>query len=365
MKDERENLPSASSFEIVAMCPGQPQLKAQLPPNQMDLPDEDAQMGLRIHLAREIKSGINLTQEESDIFERGLANEGRIFQEWATSFDVQASQEHNEIRLWLDWPDGSHATSSRLDVHYASMDHVLVCEWKTLWCKNLTPAERNWQGRVQAVVAAKQYGVKHVRVAFNKAMFGRSDVVDYNENDLINAESSIFARLWEAKQEGARRNPGGWCNHCVCKAYCAEAQAYSLLPSVMAAQAVDNVQNMPIADVVKLFQSDLIVRKILEAAKKRLKALPAEELKELGLMLDNGKNQDPIVNTIGAYKFLEHKLPQDAIWKALNFSKGNLVGALQENCMMTKKEAELWIARELYIFIEKKRTEGSLVEINP
>lgn len=364
MTDERENLPSASSFEIVAMCPGQPQLKAQLPPNQTDLPDEDAQMGLRIHLARETKSSTNLTQEEADIYERGVANEGRIYQDWVTAMDVgSGTHEHNEIRLWLDWPDGSHATSARLDVHYVTLTHILIVEWKTLWCRNLTPAERNWQGRVQAVVAAKHYGVKHVRVAFNKAMFGRSDVVDYNEDDLLRAEASIFARLWEAKQDGARRTPGGWCRHCVCKSYCAEAQAYSLLPSVMAAQAVEKVAEMPISDVVKLFQSDLIVRKILEAAKKRLKALPAEELKALGLMIDDGKKQDPIVNTIGAYKFLEHKLPQDAIWSALSFSKGDLAEALQENCMMTKKEADAWIARELEIFIEKKRTEGSLVEI--
>jgi len=367
MTDDRAGLVSASKFEIVACCPGSVALETAIgkPENIIELPDPDAESGTRIHKARETADISQLSPEEVETYQRGMSNEMSIFNQWVNEFNVSGVTTHLEKRIWLHWPDMSPATSARLDVHFVSADHVAVVEWKTLWCHNLTPAERNWQGRVQAVCAAKEYGARHVRVAFNKALFGKSDVVDYNESDLVYAEQSIFQKLWEAQQPHASRNPGPWCNFCVCKPYCREAAAYSLVPAKLGENPVEMVALLPHDDLATIQQKASVIKKVLEAVQARLKSLTAEELKAVGLYIDDGKKLDPISDVAGAFKALQDVgIPRPVIWSALQMKKGALTEAVRELKGWTKPATDDWLWQNLLKpFIEKKQSEGSLQEL--
>ena len=368
MNDERLGLISASKFEIIALCEGQPALEASLRGAgviQGESPsNEFAEMGTRIHKARETGKTNDLSEEELAIYERGLKTEKTAFDDWGEKI----STEHLEQRLWLTWPDGSPATSAKLDVLFVAGSRGLVIEWKSLYCSNLTPAERNYQGMVQAVCAAKQYNLDQVRVVFNKAMFGKIDMVEYGSEDLARAEGLIFQKLWAAKQPGAATHAGAWCRYCPCQPHCPSAAAYSLLPSVVAgvamgakkSEVVDSVARLCPADWKYIWERSSIIRNVLDATNACLKAMPADDLAELGLQIGEGRKLDPIVNVVGAYTSLEHQLPPEVLWGCLTMEKGKLVEAVAAYRMIPKREAADWVKEHLEPFIEPKRASGSV-----
>jgi len=379
--EESEGITSASKFEIVALCEGQPQLEAVLRSKNLihETNDEYSSLGTAIHKARETGDTSQLTEEGLEIYNRGMENERRILEQWMDDLViVEAPPCHKETRMWIHWPDGTKATSAKLDVYYVwdspdFVTHILVVEWKTLWCSNLTPAERNYQGMVQAVCAYREYGATSIRVAFNKAMFGASDAVDYSEEDLKRAEARIFQHLWAAKQPGATTNAGAWCRHCVCQPHCPSAASMSLLPSVMAnvtkgvskADVGAAVARLGPADWKFIHERASVIRNILDSATKCLKGLSADDLKALGLQIGEGRRLDPITNVVGAYKALEHSITPELLWGCLSFEKGKIVEAVMVSKGMTKKEAQMWVKETLAPFITEERASGSLEEFTP
>lgn len=379
--EESEGLASASKFEIIALCEGQPALESNLRDQGILIgesePDEFAKLGTAIHKARETGDTSELSEEGLEIFNRGMLNEHKILTQWKAKKQISDVVEFKEQRIWLYWPGTENkATSAKLDVHYIEKDAlfsnpVLVVEWKSLYCTNLTPAERNYQGMVQAVCASKYHGSDNVRVAFNKAMFGESDIVDYGPDDLRRAEQHVFQKLWATKQAGAATNAGHWCVHCPCKPYCKSAAAYSLLPSVSAGVTVDTskkdvglaVSRLSPIDWKAIWERSAVIRNVLDAVNTQLKALPQEKLAELGLQLGKGKRLDPITNVQGAFKYLEHQMRPELIWSCLKMSKTDLVEAVADAKGMTKKEAQDWVRDNLDVFITPKESEKSVEEM--
>ena len=372
-RSERLFLPSASSFESTALCPGREQLLATLPAETIiGKPNEAAETGTRIHKARETGKTDELSEEELAIFNRGMENEKRIVADWCQKFNISNfAEQPPETRLFLNWEETMEpAASAQLDVHFTAGAHVLSIDWKTLWNPWLTPAERNYQGRLQAVLAAREYDAKHVRMAFNRAMFGTSDVVDYGEQDLAYAEASIFQSLWESKQPGAPRHAGMWCRYCQAKAVCAEAGAFAMLPSRVPVAGMSStadvtalVETMTPDDLVAIFKKSSVIDKILDAVKFRLKGMSAEELQVLGLGKKPGRKLDPITNPLQAYLLLKREgVPEADMWAALNFSKPKLVEAVwKSKAGMTKKQLELWLfSQMLEPYIEKQTADSSL-----
>lgn len=376
MNDERLNLVSASNFETVAMCPGQPALKATLP-LKPEAKDPLAETGSRIHLARQLKKADDLSDDERIIYERGMVNEEKIVAAWMRDFGIATSQEFNEKRIWLHWPDLEPATSGQLDVHYVAGKHVLVVEWKTLWCSNLTPAEKNYQGRVQAVCAAKEYEADHVRVAFNKAMFGKSDIVDYEPDELRYAELSIFEKLWEAKQPDAPRHAGNWCRYCPCNDSCREAASMALLPATITTngQALGFVDQLTVEQVCAFVKKKAIIGKITEAIYARAKTLTDEQLSANGLQRVEGRHIDPIAKVPLAFQKLfdgiKKKCPsltpteiQSALWSCMTLSKGDLTDSVRGLTGETKKDTQQWLYKDLLVdAIELKQAAASLEEV--
>lgn len=385
MKDlERLDLPSASSFEADCLCPGRQQLLATVPSStKPDEPDEEAEFGIAIHRARQFKDASNLTEEQLEVYERGMDNEKKILNQWLQDFDVKSWREcEPELRLWYNNPDTMEPEcSAQLDVHYTGISSrdervLLIVDWKTLYCTSLTPAERNWQSRLQVIVGQEQYDSEITRMVFNKAMFGRQDPVDYMRADVQMARQSLRYHLWETKQPGAQRRAGNWCNHCPGKPYCPEAAALSLLPTSMSPAIIESVpaaftdvdaQNMvevmPVNDVVRVWEMSGVVSKILEACKDRLKTLSDDELVQLGIERAKPKKLDPITATKAAHEALQGVVPEYALWEALSYSKPDLAKILRDQFNWTEKKARQWIEQNLDPYITRKQSEASLKRI--
>lgn len=373
---ERLDLPSASKFDIVVLCPGQPALFTAiahlLPPPKEEEPDEDALSGQRIHKARETLDTSDLSEEEKAKFNAGLRYEKQIFDAWVAEIGyLDAVEGTRELRLWLNDPHTMEPVSSgQLDVHYIAKPHLLIVDWKTGYSWNLTPSHRNWQLRKQSVLAFREYdGIEKVRVAFDKpiATADRIDVTDYTREDLEQGERDIFYHLWKSKQADAQRIPGNHCRYCPNKPFCPEGGAWSLLPSVMVNDIspegmVTAVERMAPEDWRMLWSRAGVITKILDEAKRCLKRLPAEQLGLLNLRLSDGKNLDPITNTKEAFVALrDFGITEDELWTALSFSKGDLVDAIRRDKGWKKDATEAWLFEQiLKPMIQEKKSEGSL-----
>lgn len=383
-RDKRLGLVSASGYETDAMCLGRQNLLPLLPPEAFQKPVEEVtDRGTVIHAARETGDVSNLEEEDRETYLRGVAAETEAFGKWLDDFglrnDGEPPKEQLEERFYLYWPDTMKpATSARLDVFYICGDHGVIMEWKAMFCNNLTPAERNHQGRLQAVLLAKEHSLKHVRVCFVKAKYGEVDTVDYTANDLAYAEASIFNTLWQIKQPEAPRSAGNHCRYCPAKgAYCAESQAWALLPSVIASRAIGNapenlnpslakpselVARMSLADCAMVQSRQSVIIKVLDEVKNRLKKLPEQELRELGYELVPGRKTQSITNPSACFQELSDvlKLPVEYIWKGVKFNKGETVEALQLHWGWGKKEAEGYFNQLVAKYGEVKESDKSL-----
>lgn len=376
-QDERLGLPSASSIETDALCPGRQNLLKTLPPEAFKKEDDsDADRGTRIHKARETGDASTLDDDDLEIYKKGMATERRVVYQWQNDFQIPTvPQPILEERLFLHWPDTmTPAASARLDVAYVIPGvRGSIVEMKSLWCSNLTAAELNWQGRTQAVLLANEYSLQHVRVAFNKAMFGQSDIVDYGPEDLKQAEHAVFHALYETKNPYAQRRAGPHCRYCPGQAYCIEAASMALLPTVqgLVERSANGIaDNSFEAMAARLSPEDLsaihsragTIAKILEAVKLRLKTFPSEQLGLLGWTLAEGRKMDYILETKAAFDHIkdELKMSDKELWAAMSFSKGDLVNAIQRDTGVAKEKAAGYAKQIVSKFGETKQSEPSL-----
>lgn len=378
-EDPRLGLPSASSFALDALCAGRQQLLREIG-DVAEPVDEDAQRGTNLHKAWQDAGTPNLSlfedKEDEEIYERGLKLVEQVldgWNSWRTNKEPSAEGTREE-RFYLHDDKGNIAASGQADRHYTAGDFVLVIDFKSLWCRSLVPSERNWQARLLSVLVAREYGAIHVRFAFLKAMFGKSDIVDYTAEDLERAQYSIQQILWESRQPGAQRRPGLHCRHCKAASGCPEAAAWQMLPSVQAkAQgegitptvATELVANISLLDCVKIWDSSTARHNIENACKARLKALPEPELAELGLIFGKPKTLRPITNVAGAFEFLINKgVPLEKIWSVTKMSNGELETVVQESLgLKSKKEAQAYVRLNLKDFITEQVCEKPLEKV--
>ena len=371
---ERLNLPSASSFGITANCTASVSLieSLDLPDEKEGEEDEQALRGRRIHKAWETGVTDGLAPDELEDLNKTKDLSASAVESWMREKSPNGKIEDiiSERRLWLHDDDMRPVLSGQFDKLFMSEGHAFVQDLKSGWCRTLTPSEESWQLRVLCVLVWLEYGgkgsgLKTIRASFIKPKFGKKgvDTVEYDVDSLLRATHQIKQVLWEASQPEARFNAGQHCNYCKARQHCRVAASYAMLPSVVAKNASDAVATLSDADLVKLWQSDAIVRKILDGVKSRLKSLPPERLAELGLKVGEGRKLDPITNTEGCFKFLEHQLEPSSLFSAMKFSKGDLEKVLINNKDMRKVDAQKWIAENLAVFIEPKKSEGSIEEI--
>jgi len=379
MTNPRQNLPSASSFSADVACPGRQNLIRSIPESErvIELPDEMASRGTRIHHALETNDTSNLSEDEMEDYTKAKEYSQNASDAWfdeiRSEYPVQAGPIMvRERRLWLH--DGLEPVlSGQPDLIHLLGDHAIVLDYKTGFSTNLTPSERNWQLRVLAVLAYKNYGAKWVRVGFikPKSRYSHTDMTDYDEVALAASYLQIKLALSAMNQPDARRASGPHCRYCPVKPQCPEAASMSLLPSVMAnvtkgvsrADAGAAVARLGPADWKFIHERSSVIKNVLDSATRCLKGLHPDDLTALGLQIGEGRRLDPITNTVGAYKALEHAIKPELLWGCLSFEKGKIVEAVMLSKGMTKKDAQMWVKETLQPFITEERASGSLEEL--
>lgn len=385
MSDPRLGLPSAS-LTWFWNCPGSWRLRQSM--SEADLerankPDEYTISGSKIDKSREEGIPLDLTDEELELYQNGVKFEDLLVQGWLTAIGQENCIEgrHKE-RLFLNHPETmAPIVSGESDVHYITESknrknrYVLIIDWKLVG-PNVPAATVNKQLRVLAVLKWRDLDdIAGIRVAINRCMdkVGARDYCDYTPHDLERSEQWIMQHLWLAQQEDAPLTPGAHCLHCPCNTICPQAASYALLPSVVATRALASstdiaamVAALKPVDLVKLWESKSTIEKILKEVVARLKAMPADQLMELGIELGKGRALNPIVKTRECFEFLKtvQLLPEEELWAAMKFSNADIAAIVSKDKSITKDAATKWVRTVLADFMDSSTAEGSLKRIS-
>ena len=366
---ERLDLPSASSFNITTMCPGSRNLIMSLPRVEEEPPDETAERGTRLHKAWETDDPSELDDEDSDIYKAGLDYKAKAVAQWCADNGITDYREGpKETRLWLhDSETMKPLSSGMMDWHFIAARHLLVGDFKSLYCPTLTPSHRNLQIRKLVVLAFMEYDdVEMVRGVLVKpiAKWQRIDAVDYCQKDIEFSRQQIMQSLWESYQPDAQRRPGAHCNYCPAKAFCAECSSYALLPSAMVGNALDMVERLTPADLVTIWERSTVIGKILDAVKTRLKGFSDEQLALLGIGRTPGRRLDPIIKTKEAVDFfLSEGINREELWSALKLSKTELQKAIMRDQGWPADKTRGYLKQMLVPFIEEKQAAAGLEKV--
>lgn len=383
--DVRGGLPSASSFARDIQCPGNRQLIARIPARELELmrsPADaaDASSGTAIHHARELLSDVHLDEEQQQVYAQGIEMERVLVERWMQDMNISLVEEvqegAREQRYWLHSADLVPLASGQLDVHYLAPPFAAIWDWKAGFANAVPSSAHSAQLRLQALLLwQSRPEIQHIRVGYVraklKAEVSVNDFTDYTLPDLQYALAKTEFQLWETKQPGAPRHPGAECRYCPAKAWCKEAGAWSLLPSVdmepsgkvsaLPPDAAEMVSRLTPADLVKLWRNKPLVEKVLEEAVKRLKGLDDKALMDLGLERTAGRRLDPIVNVEGAFDFLLSKgWDKATIFKCMSISKGDVGEQIGLREGIAKRYQSQRVAEDLAEFIEKKNAEPGL-----
>lgn len=338
MTDPREGKPSASMFHRIVFCPGSRTAEEDQPEEETQEWTED---GSAIAKARETGITKHLTEDQREVYDQLVEQEGRLVGDWLSQLGLTlfTPEVVRERRYWIhdDETGLEHQVSAQVDAVHLVPPYALVIDDKSGWLP-VTPAERNWQLKVQAVALKEAHPeLIHVRVAISQfRLGGRIDPCDYNTEALSFARREVLYHNEQSKDPMAYRNPGPWCDHCRAKAGCPAAQSFASLtqyalpvpaegkpdPKAMVARLSDE-------QVSRIVESKTLIEKILGAAKSRLEALPETRLNELGWILKPGAQVQQVKDHEGAAavlfedpdeydKFTKTEVSIPAIAKALH-----------------------------------------------
>lgn len=363
-------------------CPGSWRLRQTMSDEELERankPNEYTESGSRIDKAREEGIPMDLDEEEIELYQNGLKFEDLLVQGWLAAVGEENCVEgtHKE-RLFLNHPETmAPICSGESDVHYvteAKLKNVLIVDWKLVG-PNVPPATRNTQLRILAVLKYRDMdNVAGIRVAINRCMdkVGARDYCDYTPDDLERSEQWIMQHLWLSQQEDAALTPGPHCLHCPCAGFCPQSASYAMLPSVIATRALPSstdVQAMVAAlrppDLVKVWEMRTVIEKILKEVISRLKAMPPEQLKELGLELGKGRAMNPITKTKECFDFLKtvQLWNEEDLWGALSFSNTDLAAIAIKEKNLSKDGASKWVKTVLQEFMTQDTAEAPLKRI--
>lgn len=390
--DERAGLPSASSFHRTVDCPGwnnlwrlivQQVYGGKLPEEK---PREDAARGIRIHLARETGNTLALNDEsELKAYDRWLELETAAMQQWLDEFKPEMVQEGpREKRLWLNnRVSGAPELSARLDLHFVcggnnTPRRIFAPDGKTGSAIASGKAATNWQGKVTSVILFNTYldteSVTFSLVKPEAFPNGYFDSHTFTRDDLIEMDAEIRRHVAESQNPDAPRRAGDCCQYCPCKAFCPEAAAYSMLPSVVAQTSLANtkaeiqqrVAMLTPADWVFIWQRAGMIKNITDAAAACLKALGDEGLNPLGLRLGKGRTttEIPNDNTKQACEILAGiGLSEDDLWKCVSVDKTATIARLMASLNINKARATEYYEQNLAALIVEKTGEPTLREL--
>lgn len=350
MNDERRGLPSCSSLERYALCPGSWRAEQGCP----RVMSEDADSGTRVHAYLAGRTDIQLTEDEMVCADacRRLASDLI-----ANTFGTTVQPAVYEQRLWLHDHSLERVLSGMIDVLVIENNRGLVIDYKT-GRTEVTEAVGNYQLRGYAVLAQDYHGLDEVTVAIIQPWVSpQVSVCRYTSDDLRAAREELFIILNAINASDAQRIPGEkQCRYCVARSRCPEAIQYACqLPDVRDPIGLAELPADVLSQVLdRCSLAENIIDAVRDEARKRLVAgfelsgwqlkpgLDRETITNLGTVFERfaalGVTQQEFVAACGLSKKAAKQLLKDSTGKKGKALDTTLDDSLQ-GCVETKTTA--------------------------
>lgn len=218
-------LPSASSLERLAECPGSFGLSLEV----ANKSSEDADRGKRVHRALAKGTFEGLALDERDSYERCHAMAEQVIAQWAMKETF--TREHEvEFFLSLGTRPNSHVgapllgTTDILCINTART-RALIIDYKT----GHTPvveSRKNKQMRAYAVLVSRKLKIGNVTVVIVQPIAPLIRA-DYNQTDIQKSYNEISDIIHTAYESDAR-NVGDHCTYCPAQMKCPEFTGLAL-----------------------------------------------------------------------------------------------------------------------------------------
>lgn len=357
MSDERKGLPSASSAQRYALCPGSFLLEQSV--HEPDTAGADAQIGNRIHGSL---AGEDVTLDET---EQHVAYHCRIqeIELVKTVFPFQKGLNiTRERRLWA-FDDGfNRSWSGKPDVVYSDGLNALVIDYKT-GRGTVEHATGNAQLRALAVLVNASFGpFGEVTVAIIQPLAGEPTTCTYRSEDLSRADYEINRLMSDIRKPGQPRNPSAEaCKYCKAKGVCPEAQAeVNNLPTLVPRDGLEIVMTPEqIAEfLAKAPLAEAVIESVRGKARRMLEAGQAIP----GWKLKPGSVRETITQPETVFgRFVEAGGTQAQFVGAISITKTKLKDAVRSATGRKGKELDAVVETILDGCTETKQTAPSLV----
>lgn len=351
--NERQNLPSASSCERYALCPGSFALEQTVPePPQTD----DARAGDLIHAALATEAlAETLTDEQLRTLEACKIQEAALVD---GVFGGKVKLSFREYRMWARDKNLGKLWSGKPDVVYVSNLLGLVIDYKT-GRGEVTAATGNMQLRALAVLVAENHGLTDVTVAIIQPLAGPVSTCRYNIADLHRASEEIDAIMRDAKAgTGPRRPSYKACLYCRAKLICPEARAVAeTLPAVAGPQPLA----MTAEQVGDFLRKARVAERVIDSVRDEAKRMLAAGVEIPGVRLKPGANRETITKPETVFgRFLALGGTQEQFMPAVKVTKSDLKTAVKTVTNEKGKTLDATLERLLADCVETKQAAASL-----
>ena len=358
MSDERRGLPSASSAQRYALCPGSFLLEQSI--TTPEVTSDDASMGNRIHgyLAGE---GIALNEEETRIATDSRLQEIELVK---AVFPLQYRlQIMREKRLWGYDADFNKSWSGKPDVVYNDGERALIIDYKT-GRGEVQHATGNVQLRALAVLADMTSGpYQEVTVAIIQPLAGEPTTCTYGAEDLVRASSEMTTLMDDIRKPGQPRNPSTEaCKYCKAKEVCPEARGVvQKLPALVPRDGLEIV--MTPEQIAEFLEKAPLAEAVIEAVRGKARRMLEAKQEIPGWRLKPGAIRESITNPELAFaRFMAAGGTQAQFVQAITVAKTKFHNAVKAATGKKGKELDGFVEIMLEGCTETKTTAPSLVK---
>ena len=386
MSDERLNLPSASGFERLALCPASRTLELTQPETRTD----ESDLGDAAHhlLARyfstitdelpwpavpqEIYHGIDINL--ADVVERFVAMAQEVYKAWRIRCDALPAVAERIVERRIVWLGRGFKpiTSGKPDVVWVAGRHALILDFKSLNGEQ-TESVANPQLRGYVALVNEEFGATEITVAIGQPRISSKPQVCLYSGDAVGfARRDVLHWLEASEQPDAPLVAGTkQCKFCRARAVCPAVPEFASIVHVTPKNELEYgepqriVALLSVSDRVVLWERAKTVKRILDAVEDNLKALPADQLAEHGLEVLTTRGDRTIEDGPGAWDKLKEILTPE-LWNACcSVGITKLENAIRKAAHLTVKDTKALLEEKLGDLISRKKDGKALARIKP
>jgi len=358
--DERGGLPSASSFERLAACPGSFWWAKQAPEPEES---EDAATGTRIHayLAGEITAD-KLSEEEMHTATAcdSLACEFLQSRGFAPESPVK-----REERFWFQ-DDGNNLFSGKADLFARKGPFGVVIDYKT-GRGDVAPAPENLQLRALVACVASEEFLATVEVVIVQPWASpRVTVATYDGVAIERAtEESVRIARRAIEDGGKTTTAGDHCRYCPAKGLCPATRA---AVQTLAVTVADRAQRelMSPAEKLAFWKACNLAIEIAESFKANVKRELEKDPSSIpGLTLKPGAVRTKVTDVSALYSrmWTRFQTSAEAFASACSITKTDLKALVREQTGKKGAELDAVLGELVSGIVEEKQTAPSVEEV--